>query len=63
MHTTCTILVLICITAIINQDYLHQRHYNTLIAWQIIGTGCQQGKPQICTNSPRGYVNAQQSSN
>ena len=63
MHTTCIILILICITAIINQDYLHQRHYNALTAWQIIRTGCQQYKPQIHTNSLKGHATAQLSSN
>ncbi len=62
MLTTCTILVLICIIAITNRDYLHQRHHNAPTSWQIIGTGCQQDKPQIRTNSPKGHTTAQLSS-
>jgi hypothetical protein len=62
MHITCTILVLICIIAIINQDYLHQRHYNAPTTWRIIGTGCQQDKPQIHTDSSKGHATAQLSS-
>ena len=63
MYTTCTIFVLICITAIINQAYSHSRHHKAPTVWQIIGTRCQQDKPQIRTNSPKGHATAQQSFN
>jgi hypothetical protein len=61
MHTTCTIFVLFCITAIINQAYLHPRHHKAPTDWQTIGTRCQQDKPRIRKNSPKGHTKAQQS--
>ena len=61
MHTTGTIFILVCITAIINQAYSHPRHHKAPADRQTIGTRCQQDNPQICKNSPTGHTNAQQS--
>jgi hypothetical protein len=62
MHTTtCTILVLICITAIINQAYPHPRNKKALTDRQTIQATCQLDKPQRHTNSPKGHAKAQQS--
>ena len=64
MHTTtCTILVLICITAIINQAYPHPRNKKALTDRQTIRATCQLDKPQRHTNSPKGHAKAQQSFN
>jgi hypothetical protein len=64
MHTTtCTILVLICITAIINQAYPHPRNKKALTDRQTIGATCQQDKTRSRTNSPKGRTKAQQSFN
>jgi hypothetical protein len=67
MHATCTILVLICITAIIdNQAYLHQRNHKApkdqqfQSQCQTTGTICQRDKPQNRNNSPKGQAKAQQ---
>ena len=64
MHTTtCTILVLICITAIINQAYPHPRNNKALTDRQTIGATCQQDKSRSSTNSPKGQAEARQSFN
>ena len=67
MRTTRTILVLICITAIIdNQAYLHLGNHKAppdqqlQTQCQTIGTRCQQDKPQNCKISPKGQAKAQQ---
>ena len=64
LTTTCTILALICITAIINQAHPHPRNNKALTDRQTIGATCQQVKPRSRTNnSPKGHVKAQQSFN
>ena len=63
LTTTCTILALICITAIINQAHPHPRNNKVLTDRQTIGATCQQVKPRSRTNSPKGHVKAQQSFN
>jgi hypothetical protein len=55
-------LVLICITAIINQAHPHPRNNKALTDRQTIGATCQQVKPRSRTNS-KGHVKAQQSFN
>ncbi len=63
LTTTCTILVLICITVIINQAHPHPRHNKALTDRQTIGATCQQAKPWRRTISPKGHAKAQQSFN
>jgi hypothetical protein len=63
LTTTCTILVLICITAIINQAHPHPRNNKALTDRQTIGATCQQAKPRRRTISPKGHAKAQQSFN
>jgi len=60
LTTICTILILICITAIIN---LAPRNNIALTDPQTIGATCQQVKPRSRTNSPKGHVKAQSSFN
>jgi len=63
LTTTCTILLLICITAIINQAHPHPRNNKALTDRQTIGATCQQVKPRSRTNSPKCHIKAQQSFN
>jgi hypothetical protein len=64
LTTTCTILVLIGITAIIYQAHPHPRNNKALTDRQTtIGATCQQVKPRRRKNSPKGHVKAQQSFN
>ena len=67
MHTTHTILVLICITANIdNQAYSHPENHKTppdQQLWsqcQTTGTICQQDNSGNCKISPKGQTKAQQ---